>query len=172
MIEKITEQLGKLTLIANATARSSARLTRKRSASGSSPASRSARSATPTTRSPPDRRPGRHPPDRARSRAWIKIYGRAETTYKSRVSEIAKRKPRRSPHRALQHGRRRGRLQARPQDRGGQAPTAVYEVIIPIDNPDLKLEPGLRGSAKIDGGTYTLAWWLMRWWNKLFNFQL
>ena len=45
-------------------------------------------------------------------------------------------------------------------------------MIIPIDNPDLKLEPGLRGTAKIDGGTYTLAWWLMRWWNKMFNFQL
>ena len=39
-------------------------------------------------------------------------------------------------------------------------------------DPDLKLEPGLRGSAKVEGGTYTLAWRLMRWWNKMFNFQL
>ena len=50
--------------------------------------------------------------------------------------------------------------------------TAVYEIIIPVDNPDLELEPGLRGFAKIDGGNYTLAWWLVRWWNKVFNFQL
>jgi putative peptide zinc metalloprotease protein len=51
-----------------------------------------------------------------------------------------------------------------------QAP--VFEVIIPIENPDLVLEPGLRGFAKIDGGTYTVAWWLRRWWHKLFNFQI
>ena len=40
--------------------------------------------------------------------------------------------------------------------------TAVYEVIIPIENPKLTLQPGLRGFAKIDGGTHTFGWWLWR----------
>ena len=31
-----------------------------------------------------------------------------------------------------------------------------------MENPDLNLQPGLRGFAKIDGGTHTLAWWLWR----------
>jgi len=49
--------------------------------------------------------------------------------------------------------------------------TAVYEVIIPVQNPDLKLMPGLRGFAKIDGGTHTFGWWLWRLFNKTFNFN-
>ncbi len=50
--------------------------------------------------------------------------------------------------------------------------TAVYEVIIPIDNPDLLLQPGLRGFAKIDGGHSTLAWWLWRLVTKTFHSTL
>ena len=45
MIEKVSQQLGKLTLIANRDGRVVGRLTRRRSANGSSRASRSARSA-------------------------------------------------------------------------------------------------------------------------------
>ena len=52
-----------------------------------------------------------------------------------------------------------GEVASKPDPKTGAAKplTAVYEVIIPIDNPDLELEPGLRGFAKIDGGTYTLG---------------
>jgi putative peptide zinc metalloprotease protein len=104
--------------------------------------------------------------------AWVKIYGRAEATYKCKVAEISKRSRDEVPPELSQMAE--GEVPSKP-DRKTGAPkplTAVYEVIIPIDNADLKLEPGLRGAAKIDGGTYTLAWWLMRWWNKVFNFRL
>ena len=67
-----------------------------------------------------------------------------------------------------------GEVASKPDPKTGAARpmNAVYEIVILLDNPDLELEPGLRGFAKIDGGSYTLAWWLMRWWNKVFNFQL
>ena len=53
--------------------------------------------------------------------AWIKIYGRAESTIKSQVSEIAKRSSEEVPTELSEPGQRRGRLQARPQDRHRQA---------------------------------------------------
>ncbi len=104
--------------------------------------------------------------------AWIKIYGKAEETFKSRVSEISKRTRDEVPTELSNMAQ--GEVASKPDPKTGAAKplTAVYEVIIPIDNPDLRLEDGQRGFAKIDGGTCTLAWWLMRWWNKLFNFQL
>ncbi len=103
---------------------------------------------------------------------WVKIYGRAETTYKCKVAEISKRSREEIPTELTNMAQ--GEVASKPDPKTGNARplTAVYEVIIPIDNDDLKLEPGLRGFAKIDAGTYTLAWWLMRWWNKMFNFQL
>jgi putative peptide zinc metalloprotease protein len=104
--------------------------------------------------------------------AWLKIYGRAEKTFKSKVSEIAKRNSDEIPTELSNMAQ--GEVASKPDPKTGVAKplTAVYEVIIPIDNPDLELEPGLRGFAKIDGGSYTIAWWLKRWWNKLFNFQI
>jgi putative peptide zinc metalloprotease protein len=104
--------------------------------------------------------------------AWLKIYGRAEVTYKCKVGEIAKRSREEVPTELSNMAG--GEVASKPDPKTGVAKplTAVYEVIIPIDNADMKLEPGLRGTAKIDGGTYTLAWWLLRWWNKMFNFQL
>jgi putative peptide zinc metalloprotease protein len=104
--------------------------------------------------------------------AWIKIYGRAEHTFKSKVAEIAKRNREEVPTELSNMAG--GEVASKPDQKTGAAKplTAVYEVIIPIDNSELKLEPGLRGAAKLDGGRYTVAWWLMRWWNKIFNFQL
>jgi putative peptide zinc metalloprotease protein len=106
------------------------------------------------------------------SDAWIKIYGRAEQTFKSKVAEIAKRNREEVPTELSNMAG--GEVASKPDQKTGAAKplTAVYEVIIPIDNSELKLEPGLRGAAKLDGGRYTIAWWLMRWWNKIFNFQL
>jgi putative peptide zinc metalloprotease protein len=104
--------------------------------------------------------------------AWVKVYGRAEETIKSKVTEIAKRSREEVPTELSNLAG--GEVASKPDPKTGSAKpiTAVYEVIIPIDNPDLALEPGLRGAAKLDGGRYTVAWWLMRWWNKIFNFQL
>jgi putative peptide zinc metalloprotease protein len=104
--------------------------------------------------------------------AWVKINGRAEITIKSKVSEIAKRSSDEVPTELSNLAN--GEVASKPDPKTGTARplTAVYEVIIPIDNPDLRLEPGLRGAAKIDAGRYTVGWWLMRWWNKIFNFQL
>jgi putative peptide zinc metalloprotease protein len=104
--------------------------------------------------------------------AWLKVYGRGETTYRSHVSQISPRSREEIPTELSNMAS--GEVASKPDPKTGAAKplTAVYEVIIPMENPDLKLEPGLRGFAKIDGGTYTLAWWLVRWWNKMFNFQL
>lgn len=104
--------------------------------------------------------------------AWLKVYGRAEFTYKCQVAEISKRSREEVPTELSNMAQ--GEVASKPDPKTGVARplTAVYEVIILIDNADLKLEPGLRGTAKIEGGSYTLAWWLVRWWNKLFNFQL
>jgi putative peptide zinc metalloprotease protein len=108
-----------------------------------------------------------------KSTAWVKIYGSAERTYKSRVSEIAKRNREEVPTELSNMGG--GEVASTPDPKTGAAKptgTHVYEVIIPIDNSDLKLQPGLRGAAKLDGGRYTLGWWLVRWWNKMFTFRI
>jgi putative peptide zinc metalloprotease protein len=108
--------------------------------------------------------------------AWLKVHGKAETTYKSKVSEIAKRTSDEVPTELSNMAE--GEVASKPDPKTGSAKplTAVYEIIIPVENGNLELEPGLRGFAKIEGGTYwyqhTLAWQLLRWWNKVFNFQL
>jgi putative peptide zinc metalloprotease protein len=104
--------------------------------------------------------------------AWLKVDGKAEHTYKSQVGMIAPRASDQVPPELSNLAE--GEVAAKPDPKTGAAKpmNAVYEIIIPVDNADLELEPGLRGFAKIDGGTYTLAWWLLRWWNKVFNFQL
>lgn len=104
--------------------------------------------------------------------AWLKVDGRAEVTIKSKVSEIAQRASDQVP--AELSNLTEGEIASKPDPKTGAAKpmNAVYEVIIPVDNSTLELEPGLRGTAKIHVGNYTLAWWLRRWWNKVFNFQL
>ena len=105
-------------------------------------------------------------------RAWVKVYGRAETTYLSEVAEIAKRNRDEIP-RELSH-EAGGEIAAKEDPKTGaiKPQTAVYEAIIPIENPDLTLQPGLRGFAKIDGGTSTFGWWLYRLFHKTFNFRI
>ena len=48
-----------------------------------------------------------------------------------------------------------GEIATKQDQKTGQVKsiTSVYEVTIPIDNHELLLQPGLRGFAKIDGGT-------------------
>jgi putative peptide zinc metalloprotease protein len=106
------------------------------------------------------------------ARAWIKVYGTSETTWKSYVSEIATRNREEIPQELSNAGG--GEIATKQDPKTGQAKaiTAVYEVVIPIDNKDLLLQPGLRGFAKIDGGTKSLGWWLWRLIVKTFHFTL
>ncbi len=102
----------------------------------------------------------------------MKIYGRSETTYLSEVAEIAKRNRDEIPP-ELSHvagGEIAGK--ADPKTGAVKPQNAVYEAIIPIENPLLTLQPGLRGFAKIDGGTSTFGWWLYRLFHKTFHFAL
>jgi putative peptide zinc metalloprotease protein len=106
------------------------------------------------------------------SKAWVKVYGRSETTLTSKVTEIAKRNRDEIP--AELSNAAGGEIAAKPDPKTGQVKpqTAVYEVIIPIENPSLHFHPGQRGFAKIDGGTHTFGWWLWRLINKTFNFTI
>ena len=105
-------------------------------------------------------------------KAWVKVYGTSETTFVSRVLEVAKRNREEIPPELSNLAG--GEIATKPDQKTGQAKplTAVYEVIIPLDNRDLKLQPGLRGFAKIDGGYSSLGWWLWRLITKTFHFTL
>jgi len=105
-------------------------------------------------------------------RAWVKVYGDSEVTLKSYVSEVApKNRDEVAPELSNLAG---GEIATKQDPKTHQAKpiNAVFEVVIPLDNADLSLQPGGRGFAKIDGGTHTLGWWLWRLMNKTFNFDL
>jgi putative peptide zinc metalloprotease protein len=105
-------------------------------------------------------------------RAWVKIYGESEVTYRSHVGEIAKRNREEVPPELSNAAGGEIATKQDPKTNQAKPVTAVYEVIIPLDNADLHLQPGLRGFAKIDGGTHTLGWWLWRLITKTFHFTL
>jgi putative peptide zinc metalloprotease protein len=105
-------------------------------------------------------------------RTWLKIYGTSEKTYKSHVGEIAKRNREEIPPELSNAAGGEIATKQDPKTNQAKPLTAVYEVIIPLDNSDLSLQPGLRGFAKIDGGTHTLGWWLWRLITKTFHFTL
>ena len=105
-------------------------------------------------------------------RAWIKIFGDSEVTWKSKVAEIAKRNRDDVPPELSNLAG--GEIATKQDPKSGQTKpiSAVYEVIIPVGNPNLALQPGQRGFAKIDGGYSTLGWWLWRLLSKTFHFTL
>ena len=105
-------------------------------------------------------------------RAWVKVYGRSETTYRSEVAEIAQKNRDEIPPELSNVAGGDIAGKADPKTGAIKPQTAVYEVIIPIANPGLSLQPGLRGFAKIDGGTHTLGWWLWRLITKTFHFTI
>ncbi len=109
---------------------------------------------------------------RVNRKAWIKIYGDSEVTWKSQVGEIAERNREEIPPELSNLAG--GEVATKQDPKTGQAKplNAVFEVIIPIDNPDLVLQPSQRGFAKIDAGTHTLGWWLWRSFTKTFHFNL
>ena len=106
------------------------------------------------------------------SRAWVKIYGDSELTFRSKVSKVATRNRDEIPPELSNLAG--GEIATKQDKKDGSAKpiSAVYEVIIPIDNPELILQPNLRGFAKIDGGHATLGWWLWRLLSKTFHFTL
>jgi putative peptide zinc metalloprotease protein len=109
---------------------------------------------------------------RLNRRAGIKVYGDSEVTWRGRVSEIAKKnRDEIAPELSNAAG---GEIATKQDPKSGQAKpiNAVYEIIIPLENPNLILQPGQRGLAKIDGGTYTIGWWLWRLISKTFNFMI
>ena len=105
-------------------------------------------------------------------RSWVKVYGRSETTYRSEVAEIAQKNRDEIPPELSNVAGGDIAGKADPKTGAIKPQTAVYEVIIPIANPSLSLQPGLRGFAKIDGGTHTLGWWLWRLITKTFHFTI
>ena len=137
MIAKITEQIGKLTLISHRDGQVVGVPHKETVGQWLKPGKPFLRDRRPAqARGPPDRRSGRYSPDQARSHGvWIKIYGRAETTYKCRVGEISKRSREEVPTELSNMAQ--GEVASKPDPKTGEAKplTAVYEVIIPIDNP-------------------------------------
>ena len=105
-------------------------------------------------------------------KAWVKINGDSEHTRKSYVEQVARRNREEVPPELSNLAG--GEIATKPDQKTGTAKplTAVYEVIIPIDNPDLKLQVGQRGFAKIDGGYCTLGWWIWRAITKTFHFTI
>lgn len=106
------------------------------------------------------------------SKAWVKIYGNSERTISSQVTQIAERSREEVPPELSQLAG--GEIATEPDQQTGQVRPLkpVFEIVIPIDNPDLTLQTGQRGFAKIDGGTCTLGWWLWRLVTKTFHFTL
>ncbi len=106
------------------------------------------------------------------NRAWVKIYGDSEQTWRSKVGEIAKRNRDEIPPELSNAAGGEIATKPDPKTNASKPLTAVYEVVIPIDNANQYLHPGQRGFAKIDGGTHRLGWWLYRLLAKTFHFTL
>ena len=104
--------------------------------------------------------------------AWVKIYGMSEKTFRSYVDEVAKKNRDEIPESLTTNTG--GEIATKQDQKTGQAKplNAVFEVIIPLNNEELLLQPGLRGFAKIDAGHSTLAWWIWRSVTKTFHFTL
>ena len=106
------------------------------------------------------------------SKAWVKIYGLSERTYRTEIAEIASRNRDEIPAELSNVGG--GEIAAEQDKRTGKikSVSAVFELLLPIDNEDLTLHIGQRGFAKIDGGHSTLAWFIWRTLSKTFHFAL
>ena len=106
------------------------------------------------------------------SKAWVKIYGLSERTYRTEIAEIASRNRDEIPAELSNVGG--GEIAAEKDKKTGKikSVSAVYELLLPLDNEDLSLHVGQRGFAKIDGGTSTLAWFIWRTLSKTFHFAL
>ncbi len=105
-------------------------------------------------------------------KAWVKMNGDSEKTRRSYVSQVARRNRDEVPPELSNLAG--GEVATKPDEKTGTAKplSAVYEVIIPINNEDLSVQVGQRGFAKIDGGSCTLGWWLWRAITKTFHFTI
>ncbi len=105
-------------------------------------------------------------------RAWVKIHGNSMETYRTHVDRIARRNQDEIPPELSNLAG--GDIATKVDQKTGEPEPlrAYFEVVIPMDNPGLVLQPGQRGFAKIDGGHCTLGWWLWRMITKTFHFNL
>jgi putative peptide zinc metalloprotease protein len=105
-------------------------------------------------------------------RAWIKVYGTGSRTVVSEVVAVARRNLEDLPPELSNVIG--GEIPAKPDPKTGvmKPLSAVYEVAIPVDNSDLRLQPGLRGRGRIDAGYASFGWWLWRNATKTFHFTL
>ena len=139
MIGKIADQIGKLTLVANRDGQVVGVAPQGDVGQWLKPRQAVLRGRRPSpARGAPDPRPVRHPPDQPRSHRLDQDLrqGRDDVSrarFPRSPSAIARRSPPSSPTWPS------GEVASKPDPKTGAAKplTAVYEVIIPVDNPDL-----------------------------------
>jgi len=105
-------------------------------------------------------------------RAWVKVYGRSETTFRSEVAEIAQKNRDEIPPELSNVAGGDIAGKADPKTGAIKPQTAVYEVMIPIANPSLSLQPGLRGFARSTVAPTRWAGGLWRLITKTFHFTI
>ncbi len=106
------------------------------------------------------------------NKTWLKVYGNGEQTFTSEVDDIAGvSREEIPPELSYMAG---GEIAAEPdQQTGAVRPlNAMYEVLIPVDNEELRLHVGQRGYAKIYGGEHCLGWRFGRFLAKIFHFAM
>ena len=158
ILQKINEQIGKLTLVAGAGRPGDGRSSSRDGRPGAQAGQAVLRGGRPPSyRSTHDRRSGRCRPDPAGPPRLGQDLRPVRDHLPERGLGDRQAQPGRDPP-ELSHDAG-GEIAAKADPKTGvvKPQTAVYEAIIPIENPSLTLQPGLRGFAKIDGGTTRLA---------------
>jgi putative peptide zinc metalloprotease protein len=105
-------------------------------------------------------------------RTWVKVYGDSLHTRESEVAVVSKKNREDVPPELSNLAGGMIASEADKQTGRVKPVSAIYEVVIPLDNSDLKMHPGQRGFAKIDGGYLSLGRWLWRWATRTFHFTL
>lgn len=105
-------------------------------------------------------------------KAWVKIYGDSEFTRLSKVGLVANRNREDVPPELSNLAGGMIASEADKQTGKVKPISEIFEVVIPLDNEDLRIHPQQRGFAKIDGGHCTLAAWIWRWATRTFHFTL
>ena len=106
------------------------------------------------------------------NRAWVKVYGKSHITYLSQVKDITERNLDEIPPELSNLAGGEVATEVDPETGQAKPISAMFEVVIPVDNDDLSLQVNSRGFAKIDAGYAPLYWWLYRIIAQTFNFTL
>ncbi len=105
-------------------------------------------------------------------KAWAKIYGKGSYTIVSKLEGVSQRsRDDVPPELSNLLG---GEIASKPDQATGEVKpmSAVFEASIPIQNDDLSLQPGMRGKVRIDAGQASLGWYIVRTFMKTFHFTL